>query len=238
MAQTGKSIKRNLISKANTTIVIVTAGACFVVVFSLIASITLVGQFKYQNKVISAKREARDTVKKDIEAAKQLTSSYQAFTSTSQNVLGGDPNGTGSQDGDNAKIILDALPAKYDFPAMATSLEKILSNQSVTIRSIAGTDDVLNTANASTSASPQAIAMPFKISVTGNYDSVHNVLKALESSIRPMDIQIVSLSGSQAEISMEVTAQTYYQPGKDLKISTKIVQSGKTTTKTTAKVAQ
>lgn len=224
MAQTGKSIKRNLISKANTTIVIVTASACFIVVFSAVASVTLVSQFKYQNKVISAKRQARDTLKKDIDATKTLTSSYQAFTNTSQNVLGGDPNGTGEKDGNNAKIILDALPAKYDFPALATSLEKILNNQAVTIRSIGGTDDVLNTTNAASSVTPQAIAMPFKVSVSGNYESMRNVTKALEHSIRPVDVQSISITGNQNEITMEITAQTYYQPGKDLNISTKVIK--------------
>jgi Tfp pilus assembly protein PilO len=224
MAQPTKSIKRNLISKANTTIVAVTAGACFIVVFSAVASVTLVGQFKYQNKVISAKREARDTLKKDIEATKALTSSYKAFTSTSQNVLAGDPNGSGEKDGNNAKIILDALPAKYDFPALATSLEKILSNQSVTIRSISGTDDALNSTNTATSASPQAIAMPFKISVSGNYESMKSVVNALERSIRPIEVQTVSITGNQNELTMEITAQTYYQPGKDLNIGTKVIK--------------
>lgn len=224
MAQHVKSIKRNLISKANTTIVAVTAGACFIVVFSAVASVTLVNQFKYQNKVISAKRQARDIVKKDLEATKTLTASYQAFTTTSQNVLGGDPNGQGEKDGNNAKIVLDALPAKYDFPALATSLEKILSNQSVTIRGINGTDDALNTANTSLSASPQATAMPFKVSVSGDYEAMHNVVKALEHSIRPIDVQQLSLTGNQNELTLEITAQTYYQPGKDLKISTKVIK--------------
>jgi Tfp pilus assembly protein PilO len=224
MAQPVKSIKRNLISKANTTIVAVTAGACFIVVFSLVASVTLVGQFKYQNKIISAKREARDTLKKDIESTKTLAAAYRAFTTTSQNVLDGDPNGQGGQDGNNAKIVLDALPAKYDFPALATSLEKILNNQAVTIRSIGGTDDVLNTANTSLSTSPQATAMPFKISVSGDYDSMRNVVNALERSIRPIDVQSISITGNQTELTMEVTAQTYYQPGKDLKIGTKVIK--------------
>jgi Tfp pilus assembly protein PilO len=224
MAQPGKSIKRNLISKANTTIVAVTAGACFVVVFSLVASVTLVGQFKYQNKVISSKRETRDTLNKDLEATKTLTTAYNSFTHTTQNVLNGDPNGTGAQDGNNAKIVLDAMPAKYDFPALATSLEKILSNESVKITSISGTDDSLNTANTDTSAAPQAIAMPFKITVTGNYESIRNVVKALERSIRPIDVQLMSIGGNQNEITADITAQTYYQPGKDLKISTKVIQ--------------
>ena len=224
MAQTGKSIKRNLISKANTTIVAVTAGACFIVVFSLVASLTLVDQFKYQNKVISSKRHARDVLKDDIAATKELTTSYQAFTSTTQNVLGGDPNGQGAQDGNNAKIILDALPAKYDFPALATSLEKILKSQQVTIRSISGTDDSLNSANTSVSTTPSAIAMPFKVTVSGTYENVQGVVKALERSIRPIEVQQLSVTGAQNDLTLEITAETYYQPGKDLNIRMQVVK--------------
>lgn len=224
MAQTGKSIKRNLISKANTTIVAVTAAACFIVVFSLVASLTLIDQFKYQNKVISSKRHARDVLKDDIAATKELTASYQAFTSTSQNVLKGDPNGTGSQDGNNAKIVLDALPSKYDFPALATSLEKIVKSQSVTIRSISGNDDSLNSSNAPLSSNPTAIAMPFKVTVSGTYENVRNVVKALERSIRPVEVQQLSVTGNQNELTLEVTAETYYQPGKDLKINMQVVK--------------
>lgn len=224
MAQTGKSIKRNLISKANTTIVVVTAAACFIVVFSLVASLTLVDQFKYQNKVISAKKHARDVLKDDIEATNRLATAYKVFTNTSQNALGGDPNGSGAQDGNNAKIVLDALPSKYDFPALATSLEKILSSESVKILSISGTDDSLNSSNASLSSNPTAIAMPFKITVSGDYDSVRSVVKDLERSIRPVEVQQLALTGNQNELTLEVTAETYYQPGKDLKINMQVVK--------------
>ena len=224
MAQPVKSIKRNLISKANTTIVAVTAGACFIVIFSMVASTTLIGQFKHQNKVISAKKTARDTLTQDLVATKSLTASYQAFTNTTQNVLGGNPAGQGAQDGNNAKIILDALPAAYDFPALATSLEKILSNQNVSIRSIGGTDDSLNTSNTATSAAPQAIVMPFQVSVGGTYDKMHGVLTALESSIRPINIQSIAITGSQSDLTMNITAQTYYQPGKDLNITSGVVK--------------
>jgi Tfp pilus assembly protein PilO len=233
MAQPTKSIKRNLISKANNTIVAVTAGACFVVVFCAVASMTLIGQLQYQNKVISAKRQARDTLKKDIEATKSLTTSYRTFTSTSQNVLGGDPNGQGAQDGNNAKIILDALPATYDFPALATSLEKIVSNEAVSIKSIGGTDDSLNTQNASLSASPQAIAMPFKITISGDYAHVQNVVGAFERSIRPISIQQLSITASDTEITLDIVAQTYYQPGKDLKITQQVLAENKSAVKVT-----
>src|ERR1019366_8169533 len=134
--------KRVLIDKANTRIVAVTAAAAFLTVFSLVAAKSLFSQASYQNRVINAQRKALSQVKADQNAVSSLVSSYNAFVSQPQNILGGDPLSTAnSNDGNNAKIILDALPGSYDFPALTTSLEKMLTSQSVTIDSITGTDE-------------------------------------------------------------------------------------------------
>ena len=57
------SIKRNMIAKSNSTIVAVTSGACFIVVFCIVASASLLSQMSYQNRVISADNSALSQVK-------------------------------------------------------------------------------------------------------------------------------------------------------------------------------
>ena len=144
MAQTTPitSTKRILIDKTNARIVVVTAVAVFLSVFSLIAIKSLSSQASYQNRVISARNSALSQVKADLNATTDLEASYQAFIDQPQNILGSSPQASaGSNDGNNAKIILDALPSAYDFPAMVTSVEKMLTSQSVTIQSISGTDE-------------------------------------------------------------------------------------------------
>ncbi len=217
------SVKRTLIEKSNATIVAVTSVACFIVVFSAVASVSLFGQFTYQNRVIGASRDALNQLKVDIQASKKLVVSYGAFVDTPTNAIGGDPNGSGPQDGNNAKIILDALPSKYDYPALATSLEKILTGQSVQIQSITGTDDAANQAN-QTSSNPAPQPMPFQIVVTGNYGSIQNVVSAFERSIRPFQIQTMELAGDQSQLTLTINAQTYWQPAKNLDIRTKAVE--------------
>jgi hypothetical protein len=219
-----RSIKQNLINKANSTIVVVTASACFVVVFSIVASVQLIGQLSYQNRVISAKKEALNTLKEDIKATESLTTSYNAFINTTQNAIGGDPNGTGPQDGNNEKIVLDALPSSYDFPALATSLENILVSQGQAIQGISGVDDSINQANSQTSPNPEAQPMPFELSVKGNYDGMRNVIVALERSIRPIKVKTITMNGDKSEITMTVNAETYFQPQKSLKITTKVIE--------------
>lgn len=218
------SIKRNLIAKSNATIVAVTSGACFIVVFCIVASVSLFSQFMYQNRVIGASQTALHQLKSNLQATDSLETAYNAFLGTPTNIIGGNPNGTGSQDGSNTKIILDALPSHYDYPALATSLENILSNQSVQIQSITGTDDAASQANNQSSVNPTPQPMPFQIVVSGNYASIQNVVTAFERSIRPIQIQTLELSGDQSQLTLTISAQTYWQPAKSLSISTKVVK--------------
>lgn len=120
--------------------------------------------------------------------------------------------------------MLDALPSKYDYPALVTSMEKILSGQNVTIKSIGGTDDILSQANPVSSSAPTPQEMPFQLTVTGDYNSVRKVVEAFEKSIRPINVQTLALNSEQNKITMIVTAKTYFQPAKNLNIRTEVVK--------------
>jgi Tfp pilus assembly protein PilO len=223
MAVGKPSEKRLLINQANSRIVAVTTAASFIVVFCLVASYTLVGQLAYQNRVLGKKKAALSQLKTDINSVQTLETSYTAFVQTPQNVLGGNTHGQGGMDGDNAKIVLDALPSKYDFPALATSLEKLALSQGVNIESMTGTDDEVAQTD-SASSTPAPIAMPFQRTVTGNYASIQTVVKAFEKSIRPIQVQTLQLTGSDQKMQMNITAQTYYQPEKTLNIKREVVK--------------
>ena len=216
--------KRAMISRASSRMVIATATAAFIVVFCAIASKTLIGQAAYQNRVISAKKTALTTLKNDLDARDGLVASYKTFVNTSQNVLGGNPAGTGDKDGDNAKIVLDALPSKYDFPALATSLEKLVNSQGLTIGSINGNDDEVAQSAQASSDNPQPVPMPFEVEVDGSYDGIKNFVNALERSIRPFQVQKIELSGDEGSMKAVIDAQTFYQPEKSLKINSEVVQ--------------
>lgn len=213
-----------MIDKTNARIVAITAVAAFIVVFTLVASKALISQAAYQNKVINDNKKALSQLKEDIKNTNSLVTSYQAFVSTSQNKIGGSPTGTGNKDGDNAKIILDALPSEYDFPALATSLEKLMNSQHVQIASIAGTDDEIAQSATKPTSKPQPIPIPFQVSVEGSYKNLQNLIGVFGKSIRPFQIKTVQLSGDQKSMTLAFTAQTFYQPAKTLNITTKVVQ--------------
>jgi hypothetical protein len=225
MAKTASLTKRALIGKANSTIVVATATAAFLIVFCGVASKTLISQASYQTRVIAAKKKALSTLQSDLNARDSLVASYKTFVGTPQNVLGGNPDGSGDQDGDNAKIVLDSLPSKYDFPALTTSLEKLITSQGLNIQGITGVDEEITQAvNQAAAGEPQPIALPFQVQVSGSYESIKSLVNVFERSIRPIQVQKIEINGSEGSMIATIDAQTFYQPEKTLNILSEVVK--------------
>lgn len=223
MAAPKKSFKRVQIDKTIATIVLVVSAAAVVAAFSLVSIKALISQHSYQARVIAQQTTALRVAKADVTAAQTLSTAYRAFNGAPFNIIGGSLTGTGPQDGDNSKIILDALPSKYDFPAVISSLEKIAKERGFKIDSLSGTDDV-TLSDAVVSSVPTAVDMPFQLAVTGSYTSIQDLIGVLDRSIRPISIGTMQLSGSESSISVVVSAKTYYQPAKTLTVNTKVVK--------------
>lgn len=223
MAKVNVSMKRVQINKANSQMVIVTGISAFVIAFSIVASRALLAKRSYQAKVIGAKEQAVDQLQNNIKAANALVTSYKAFVTTSNNVIGGNPTGKGDRDGDNAKIILDALPSQYDFPALASSMEKTLSVNGVKIDGITGVDDEI-AQQSQEETKPQPVEMPFSIAVTTNLAGANNLLGVFQRSIRPIKVQKVEASGNNDSLKMTVNAVTYYQPQETIRINTEVIK--------------
>jgi hypothetical protein len=224
MAQSNISLKRIGIDKTNARIVVITAVAAFLVVFFLVASYMLFTKLMYQNRVIGKKKAAVSQLQENIKARDSLVESYEAFEGAAQNILGGDPTGTGPKDGTNAKLILDALPSKYDFPALTASLEKLLLDQNVKITGITGTDEEVVQAEQQSSGSPTPVEIPFEFSVSGDYAAIQRVISTLEQSIRPFQVLTTQITGDQADLTLKLTGKTYYQPEKGLRIDMQVVK--------------
>ena len=218
------SIKRLQIDKSQTTMLITTAIAAFFLAFTLVGGKVLVDQIRYQNKVIGAKKDAVAQLRSNVQATSSLVNSYKAFVSTAQNVIGGNPQGSGQQDGDNAKIVLDALPSKYDFPALATSLEKIINSQNMMITNIGGSDDEIAQTEKESSPAPEPVEMPFQVSANGNYQGVQGLINTFNRSVRPFQIQKLEITGSQSTMTVNIDAKTFYQPAKNFNITKKVVK--------------
>lgn len=225
MARTLKiSTKRVAIDQANAQMVIAVAIASFITVFCLIASQAVWTNNRYLSKVADKKEAARNQLQDNLDAYKTLQASYRKFDTAQTNIIGGNKSGTADKDGSNSKIILNALPSVYDFPAVTSSLEKILKDNKIE-GSITGTDDQLNQQTVQSKPDPQPVPVEFTITLEkANYDKVKKLISVLEHSTRPMQIDALSMTGGQDNITLTVTAHTYWQPGKSVNIKEEVVQ--------------
>lgn len=221
MARLNLSAKRIQIDKANTTVVLLVSFAAFIVTFSIFATKAMLSQRAYQNSIIKDKTTALRQLEENIEATKTLVSSYEAFVKDPTNVIGGSSTGLGDQDGDNAKIVLDALPSKYDFPAVTASLEKLLRSGNFKLDSIKGIDDEINQ---QTDNKTGLVEIPFEAVISGPYAGTNEAIVLLERSIRPFQVDTLTLTGGEKQMVLTVLGKTFYQPEKSLEITYKDVK--------------
>lgn len=220
MANKPNTPKRIQVDKTKTKLLAIVAGAAIITVFALMASKTYLSESNYLNRVTGAKEKALKQLKANKDAVSKLTASYKTFAESAPNALGGDPNGTAERDGDNGRLVLDALPSKYDFPALTSSIEKLLAGYS--INDITGNDDSVQQDLAENEAGP--VEMPFSITVTSDYKGMQALVSTFERSIRPFQILTLDFSGSNTALQANISAKTYYQPEKDLKTGTEVIK--------------
>lgn len=224
MNQKRASIKHQDIEKINTRMVVAVAVASFVIIFSIIASRVLLNELFYQNRVADAKQVALQQLKSDVAAANKIINSYKTFVSQPTNLIGGNSTANGQNDGDNAQIVLDSLPSQYDFPALITSLNKIIASSGVTLSSLGGTDTSLEQTQSALSSKTSPIPIAFQFSVVGTSQSIQSLISEFQHSIRPFQFLTMDVSAQEQELSLNVTAQTYYQPGIEFQIGKETVK--------------
>lgn len=209
--------KRVQVDKTKALVLSIVIISSVVSVFALVASRSFYSQASYLNRVAAEKEKALKQLKANEFAVTSLVKSYNEFSSNNPNLLGGSTSGNAERDGDNARLVLDALPSKYDFPALATSLEKLLSGY--IINNITGSDDAATQAENS-----ELVEIPFKLDVATNYGGMQTLLTTFEKSIRPFEITSIEFTGTNANLQSTITAKTFYQPEKDLKVTTKVIK--------------
>ena len=219
----GVSTKHLQVDKANAMVVILVSTAAFIATFSLVASKALIAQRAYQGRVIKEKTIARDQLDANLKAVEPLAKAYNEFKDQKVNIIGGVPQGIGNNDGDNPKIVLDALPSKYDFPGVVSSLEKLLQSpkQQFRLDNIKGTDDEINQQATTVNG---LVEIPFEATVAGSYEGMKEAIDLFERSIRPFQMDTITVTVDEKGLSMKVLAKTYYQPEKSLKLTTKDVK--------------
>ena len=212
--------KHVAVNKAKTVTVSLIAVAAVITVSSLMVARSFIIQARYINKVNGKKEVALKQLKANEAEVDILVDSYKSFSEQPTNILSGKSVGSGASDGDNAKLVLDALPSKYDFPALISSIETMLKGTKV--NSITGVDTA--TARLGSAATPEPVEIPFSFNINASYPTVAKIIGDFEHSIRPFSITRLDLSGTYNDLKVTIDAVTYYQPAKDLQITSKEVK--------------
>lgn len=220
------SFKQLQIDKGESRVLIIVGVATVIVVFCLVSTKALLAQAAYHRRELSAKNAAAKQLEANAASASTLATQFEVFDKTNPNVIGGkyttDANAL-PPDGDSARIILDALPTRYDFPALISSVSKILSNSAIANPGIGGSDQSASI-EASPSPKPQPVPIQLSISGVSSYGGLHNLIKDFERSIRPYDVTSLQLRGSAGSLTIAADLTTYFQPAKTLSSDTKEVK--------------
>jgi len=222
-AKTEISSKHAAIDKNNTRIVVATAVASALAVFALVGGHSMISRMAYQRRVAKQQNAAIAQLKDDLSSINTLVNQYKIFSTANPNMLGVSSDGTTGDQGSNGRIVLDGLPSQYDFPALASSIEKILAGRGLQPTGLGGKDNG-TTGTQTASPNPQPQSIRFNFSVATDYQTSKNLVADFERSIRPFKVITIGLSGTNSKLSLNVTMDTYYQPIKTLNISTKEVK--------------
>jgi Tfp pilus assembly protein PilO len=211
------SVRHLQISKSQSTMLASTVAAIVIVIFSLFATKAMIVKGAYQRKALHARRQVVDQLKSNYNAANQLLTQYKVFANQDPNILGGSVNGATDLDGDNPRIVLDALPSSYDAPALASSVEKILGGRGISLNSLTITDDQASNSD-QPQAEPTSATMPLSFQVVTSYPQAAQMLQDFERSIRPFDLNTINISGTDDALTINVNMNTYFQPAKSLNL--------------------
>jgi hypothetical protein len=66
--------------------------------------------------------------------------------------------------------------------------------------------------------------MPFTVEVTTGDQRGRDLMELFERSIRPMQVDKLSLESQNGQLKLTVTAKSYYQPAKSLNVRTEVVR--------------
>lgn len=203
--RTKTNVDSRTMQKEISNIITVLALPVFVIAFSIVSIRYFLTLRTYNTKVIEVSQEAKDTAETNLASVESLKGSLSDLES-----------------GDfGSKEVLDALPSKYDYLALATSIEKIVLQTGLTMEGFTAED--LTGSIGEFAPEPTPEQMKFTLSAQGSYERIQNLVSNFEKSIRPMQIQSMKLAGDGDSMQVDLSILTYYQLSESLEITTETV---------------
>lgn len=213
--------KRQQIASSNKAMFVWVACASVLVAASLVLSIFIVKQILFTEKVLNEKGKTVQTLKDNIEVADDLDKSVKKL-SVNKNLKAVRSSSSDS----NLDVVIDALPYAEDTVALGSSLQKtLLTDVSVETLSPQTEDDSSGVDLGSIDQVGDAQPIAFTFKVTGTSDQLEKLFDKLNLSIRPIRIINMQLeSAGSGKVTATVSAATFYQPKKDIKLNEKVIK--------------
>lgn len=196
------STKRLQIEKSKRTIFLSIIIASIVASLSIVTTKFLWDLGRHYTHVIDEKEQARDTLKSNLANAQELKSKFEQFDNASDQIT--------------SQTVLDALPSKYDYPAMVTSIDALAKRSGVSVEALSGED--LGDSALTTQTDPQAVAMPVTVTAVGTYADLETFITNLHRSIRPFTVKTIEIRGTDQVTKADILIETYYQPAVNLEV--------------------
>lgn len=213
--------KRQQIASANKMIFVWVIIASVVVSLCGVTMQFLVRQAIFNQKIINEKLKTQSTLSKNIENVaklKQNIDALQADTNLAQ--VKANPEDT------NLKVVLDALPTTDDRTALGASLQQVILpksgvNTSDLTTVSANDSQAADPSLTSPASTPEVPTSNFTFAATGDYVRIKSMLSDLERTIRPINVQKLSLQSVDGQVKATVDGVSYYLPSQTVQLGKK-----------------
>jgi hypothetical protein len=224
--------KRQQIAKANRMMFIWVAAISAVVGIATVGSVFLYQQATFNEKVLGLKSKTASTLRASNKAVPELEDKIRQMNTNQALIDSMMPNQT-----QPIRVVLDALPADANSPALGASLqEKFLNDPALKIESlivdnIVGVEEQTD-ASVVDAAAPVANAsesheITFRFSVStdlANANALKDLLQKLERSIRAIDVTSLKIETQGARLLLSVEGRAFYEPAKTIELKEETVK--------------
>ncbi|HEY0965221.1 MAG TPA: hypothetical protein VGE13_01955 [Candidatus Saccharimonadales bacterium] len=219
--------KRQQIENTGKTMFTWVAIASAIVAIAMVLSSSIVERLVFNQRILAKKGETAANLKSNNEVVERLRASIRE-RNTSQALL----DTKKLDQAEPLSVVLDALPAQPNTEALGASLkQKLLNVPGVRIESL-NPGEISDEEGTSTSGTSE-IEFSFKVSASST-NSIIEVLRNLERSIRVFSPQQVVVEQQSGAITLTVTGVAYYAPEVKVELKEESIRpssSGSTTKK-------
>ena len=219
--------KRQQIAKANRMMFLWVAGVSVIVGIALVLSIFLIQKLLFNEQVLGKKNETVRTLTDNNKIVDKLKDNARVLN-TNQNLL----DSRAKEEDTALQAILDALPSEPNSSALGSSLQNVLlpgdgiQVESLTVEPVAGVENANETESTSAASAENTIGFTFSVSAPSDkIDSLRELLRRLERSIRAIDVQTTTIEMQGSRITLTASAVAYYEPTKSIELKTESVPS-------------